>query len=183
MLYLISGPSGCGKTTIMRRLMSNEIVSFTTRAPRAGEIDGVDYHFITLAEFWTLRGSNTLIEYTEYGGNYYGVERGEVERKLAHGDAFFICDRNGMEQMQRVIEPTTSIFVWCYEKEARLHMRQRGDSFEHINKRMATFEQEIENSAGYNYMVQNHHGFLEEAVNDMRCLLERSKSDVSLPSR
>jgi guanylate kinase len=151
--------------------MDREIVSFTTRKPREGEIDGVDYIFIEQSEFDRLLNNNGLIEHTNYSGNFYGVTREEYESKLGKGDTFFICDNKGMRQMKAIHSNCVSIFIYCDRETVESNMRQRGDTEEDISKRLKTYDDEVNNLVYYDYVVTNKLGFLEDAVEDVRDII------------
>jgi len=85
MLLVISGPTAVGKATLIKELLKRDSnirvpVSFTTRLPRLGEIDGIDYHFVTKEKFLDLRNKDYFIEWAEYSGSFYGTPRGELGR-------------------------------------------------------------------------------------------------------
>jgi guanylate kinase len=170
-LFLISGPSGSGKTTIMRRLMDNEIVSFTTRPPRPGEQNGRDYIFITKEEFTRLSESNGLIEQTEYAGNYYGITRHEFESKLARGPAFAIVDAVGKVTLESLYPATVSIFIYADARDAIGNLKDRGESEEFIKKRLSTWLKEYQNRKMYNYVIRNNRGRLDDAVEVVRHII------------
>jgi guanylate kinase len=167
-LFVVSGASGSGKTTIMRSLMSNEIVSFTTRQMRQGEVDGRDYIFITKEDFEQRLNNEGLIEHTYYGGNSYGITKEEFEKKIALGDAFFIADFNGMKQIKNYYPNCTTIFIYCEKDSIEKNMRSRGDSEDQIQKRLSTYESEIENMHYYDYVVTNEYGDIDKAIEDIR---------------
>ena len=171
-LFIVSGPSGSGKTTIMRSLMNNEIISFTTRPKRRNEVDGKDYIFITKEQFHKLLNSNGLIEHTEYGGNYYGVTKEEFENKLNKGDAFFIADYNGMKQVKQIYPYCETIFIYVKKEDAERNMRERGDSEEFIQKRLSTYEDEIDNLIYYDHVVVNNYNELEETIEKVRLIIQ-----------
>lgn len=158
-LFIISGPSGTGKTTIMRSVMHNEIVSFTTRKKREGEIDGIDYIFLPVEKFDELKNNKELIEYVVYSGNYYGIEKREVENKLKKAPAFAIVDFSGMRQLSALYPNNTKIFFKTSAESAIARMRKRGDSTEDIKRRLATYNTELRNSIYYDYVVTNNDGF------------------------
>ncbi|RXZ78062.1 guanylate kinase [Paenibacillaceae bacterium] len=171
-LLLVSGVSGSGKTVIMREIMNNEFVSFTTREPRVGEIHGKDYFFITKEEFQDLHDGGKLVEMTEYSDNYYGLTKQEVNTKLSIGDTFFICDFNGMKQIKKMYPESISIFFYCEKEEVEANMRDRGDSEDNIAKRLRTYDEEITNLIHYDYVVTNKRGNIEEAIQDVKDILE-----------
>jgi guanylate kinase len=168
----VVGASGSGKTTIMRMIMKNELVSFTTRAPRIGEINGKDYIFITKDEFTSLLESGGLMESTEYGGNHYGLTRKEFEYKLEIGDAFFICDINGMKQMKSLYDNCLSIFIYADKEDIHQRMIVRGDKEELILKRLSTHEEEIQNMKFCDHVVVNDQDNIDNVVGKILTILE-----------
>jgi guanylate kinase len=181
-LFLISGPSGSGKTTILRTLMSfddnsshgcplAEIVSFTTRPIRPGEVDGIDYHFITVDEFHRLHASDSLIEWSQYGDNFYGVQRSELD-KLAVSPCYFICDVNGMRQFRHLYDRTVSIFIYTDIDSAAVNLVGRGESEGFINRRIATYESELSNRGEYDYVVRNNPGRLGDTIDIVRHIID-----------
>jgi guanylate kinase len=156
-LYIISGPSGSGKSSIARAVMDNEIISFTTRAPRPGEVNGRDYIFISEDEFQYLYNNNGLAEHTSYYGSAnYGITMEELMTKLSKGDAFVVVDIVGKEQLEKLWDNTLSIFVFMpYTDVAISRMIRRGDSKENIEKRLRTYEEEIANFPQYDVLLDN----------------------------
>lgn len=163
-LFLISGPSGSGKTTIMRKVMDNEIVSFTTRQPRTGERDGVDYNFIEFDHFQDLLASGGLVEHSEYGGNYYGITKGELFGKLEHDHAFAIVDYPGAVSLADVYPNVVSIFIYAEREECKANMSDRGALASFIGNRLSTYEQELANRKHYDYVIRNIRGKLRYAT-------------------
>jgi guanylate kinase len=156
----------------MRSLMSHaEIVSFTTRPIRHGEVDGVDYDFITIEDFRRLRDNDRLIEWSQYGGNYYGVIVYEL-RKLDESPYYFICDVNGMRQMRDLYDRTVSIFIYTDYDAAEANLRQRGESDEFITKRTSTYDDELSNRGAYDYVVRNNHGQLGDTIDIVRHIID-----------
>lgn len=169
-LVLVSGHSGSGKTTVMRKTMFHEILSFTTRERRPKEIDGVDYKFITLNEFKVLKSNNKLLEWTEYSGNFYGVMSNELN-KLKEHNVFFICDYNGMKQAQQFYDNCVSIFMYTDIVSAQQNLGLRGESLEFINKRLSTYDKEIENKKYYDYVIKNNSGKLDHTIRIVKEIL------------
>jgi guanylate kinase len=164
-LFVISAPSGSGKTTIMRSIMNNELISFTTREPRKNEINGVDYIFITKEKFTYLLNNNGLMEHTEYyGSNFYGLTQQEFDSKIKIGDCFFIADYTGLKQMKEKYDNIISIFIYCEREECEKNMRLRGDSEENILKRLTTYDIEIANAYKYDHIVTNKFGYLNDTI-------------------
>lgn len=172
-LVLVSGPSGTGKTSTMRKIMRNEVVSFTTREPRHGEINGVDYTYIDEQTFRELLQSNGLAEYATYSEASYGITAEELQAKLSKGDAFAIVNPDGKEQLERIWDNTVSIFVFTTPEEARKRMMRRGDSEANIEKRLKTFIGELDAMVYYDYQVHNANGDQALTVELIKRLLDK----------
>jgi len=178
LMMVLSSPSGAGKTSLSRRLlqMDQEIslsISVTTRAPRAGEVDGRDYSFIDATEFNLLSNRDQLLESAKVFGNYYGTPRLPVERTLAQGrDVLFDIDWQGTQQLvEKARDDLVSIFIlppsW-YELERRLFTRAQDDPSE-INRRMAKAADEMSHWAEYDYVIVNRD--LDQSVEAVRSIL------------
>jgi guanylate kinase len=166
-LFLISAPSGSGKTSIMRQVMDNEVISFTTREPRKGEVNGIDYVYISQKEFDQMLCDGELAEYITYGatGDSYGITINELEDKLNNGDAFAIVTEHGMEQLKIIYPKCSTIFIYTDKEDATEFMRLRGDKEETIQKRLSTFDKEQYNKDKYDYIIRNKKGEMQDAVN------------------
>ena len=165
LMMVISSPSGAGKSSIARLLLEDRemnlslSVSVTTRARRPSEVEGVHYHFISVAEFERLRDSDALIEYAEVHGNFYGTLRATAEDALADGqDMLFDIDWQGADQLQaKMPADVVSIFVLppsMKELQSRLHRRAE-DSVEVIETRLHNARVEIQKWSKYDYIVIN----------------------------
>ena len=162
-LVVISSPSGAGKTTLAHRLAEQErlefSVSYTTRLPRSGETDGVDYKFITEDEFSSMVERNEFAEWAQVHGNRYGTAVHTVNRALEDGkDYLFDVDYQGGAQIRRQW-PAESVLVFILppsmaELERRLR-RRATDSPEAIERRLAIAKRELEHFAKYDYLVVN----------------------------
>jgi guanylate kinase len=170
-LFLVSGHSGGGKTTIMRSLMNNEIISFTTRPKRPHEVDGKDYIFITKEQYHDMFNKGELAEWTEYGGNYYGLTKQEIDSKLQKDHAYCIVDAHGMQQLKKLYPNTVTIFIYTSKEDAEKQMRQRGESESTIQLRLSTYEKEMLNRHLYDYVVRNNHGRLEDTIEIVRNII------------
>ena len=118
MLIVYSGPSGVGKGTIRKKVFERfqdklfYSISMTTRAPRDGEIDGVDYYFVSREYFEKQIEEGNLLEYAEFVGNYYGTPKNKVEEKLAAGyDVMLEIEVDGATQVKQKVDDAISIFV------------------------------------------------------------------------
>ena len=164
LLLVMSSPSGAGKTTLSRKLLAGDrnitmSVSVTTRAPRPGEMDGKDYHFITKERFVQMRDRSDLLEWAEVFGNFYGTPRRPVEEALAKGrDVLFDIDWQGTQQLaQAMAEDLVRVFILppsAEELQNRLIKRQQ-DSSSVVAKRMAEASREISHWPEYDYVVVN----------------------------
>jgi guanylate kinase len=182
---VIAAPSGAGKSTITRRLLESEpalrlSVSVTTRAPRAGEVDGVHYHFIDQARYDSMVAAGDLLEWAGVFGKSYGTPRGPVEAALAAGqDVIFDIDWQGYRQMRAALGgDVVGLFVLpptVAELERRL--RSRGtDSEAVIAGRMAAARSEISHAAEFDFVLVNDD--LDRAVEDARAVLVAARLAV-----
>ncbi|MEH6872347.1 guanylate kinase [Bacillus safensis] len=175
-LIVLSGHSGSGKTSVMRQVMSNEVVSFTTRKPRQGEIDGVDYKYISLEKFEELKEQGKLIEQVEYSGNYYGIDQEEFENKLSIGNAFVIVDYHGMQQIKKFYPNCVTVFLYTPYDQAYKQMINRGDTLDKVEQRSSTYPQEMKNKEHYDYVVRNNSGKFNETTKVLSSIV---KAEVS----
>jgi guanylate kinase len=174
----LSSPSGAGKTTLSRKLLADDpnvtmSVSVTTRAKRAGEIDGSDYHFISKERFWAMRDAGELLEWAEVFGNHYGTPRVAVEDALAKGrDVLFDIDWQGTQQLVQALQnDVVRVFILPPSADAlreRLVSRAQ-DSPVVVAKRMAEASQEISHWAEYDYVVVNND--LQTAAGEIATIL------------
>ena len=165
LLLILSSPSGAGKSTLARRLMDWDptirfSVSATTRAPRPGEQDGREYHFVSRPAFEDMVAQGRMLEHAEVFGNLYGSPRGPVERALSEGrDTLFDIDWQGGQQIRNsgLGNDVVSVFVLppsIADLDARLRARAQ-DSDAVIAGRMAKSESEISHWAEYDYVLIN----------------------------
>jgi guanylate kinase len=163
LMLVLSSPSGAGKTTISRRLLAIErermtlSISVTTRAPRAGEVDGRDYHFIDQDTFARMVEKGELLEHANVFGNRYGTPRAAVDAALAGGtDVLFDIDWQGTPQLRdKLPNDVVSIFVLPPDTETlEQRLRQRAqDSEEVVRERMSKASDEMSHYAEYEYIV------------------------------
>ncbi|KPF41943.1 guanylate kinase [Rhizobium sp. G187] len=164
LMLVISSPSGAGKSTIARTLMDRDpeislSVSVTTRQRRQSEIEGVHYHFVSQREFERLRDSDSLLEWAEVHGNFYGTPREAVETAMGEGrDMLFDIDWQGAQQLQeKMSADVVSIFILpptMAELQSRLHRRAE-DTEEVIQTRLNNSRSEIQHWREYDYVIVN----------------------------
>lgn len=176
-LIVLSGPSGAGKSTVIAQLLERcrDIyfsVSFTTRQPRSGEVDGVNYCFVTRTEFEQMIAQNEFLEYAEYVGNYYGTSMKVIEDHLKQGtDVLLEIEVQGALKVHAKCPDAVMIFVIppsLKELETRLRTRATdGESV--IVERLAQTRREYQEIPNYDYLVVNSSP--EEAVCEIVSIL------------
>ncbi|MGE0142171.1 MAG: guanylate kinase [Planctomycetota bacterium] len=174
-LVVISGPSGAGKTSVCKALKQDPRVEFsvsaTTRAMRAGEVDGVDYHFLTVEDFQAREARGEFLESASYNGRYYGTLRAPMERALTAGKVFVLeIEVQGTRQLRsRKVEGTYVFVVPPDMAELRRRLTARGqNSVEEIENRMRIAAAELEARDLYDHVVENHR--LEDTIARVRAL-------------
>ncbi len=164
LLFVLSSPSGAGKSTLARKLLYSDAqislsVSATTRPPRAGEVDGVDYHFVDVAKFKQMVADGEFLEWAHVFGHRYGTPKGPVEQVLSEGrDVLFDIDWQGTQQLyQEAGNDIVRVFILPPSiRELEHRLRSRGtDSDAVINDRMARAKSEIGHWDGYDYVLIN----------------------------
>jgi len=180
-MLVVSGPSGSGKSTICKRLIADARVEFsvsaTTRAPRTGEVDGRDYHFLDKAAFRREIERGAFIEWAEVHGNLYGTPRVPMEEALAAGRVFLLeIDVQGGTQLKALGLPGIYVFVAPPDMDVlRERLVQRGtDTPEVVERRMTRAHEEMRAVERYDHVVVNRE--LESAVAEVRrlCGLEKT---------
>jgi guanylate kinase len=162
-LFVVSAPSGTGKTTLVDRLVQQlaDLVvsrSYTSRAPRPGEQDGVDYNYVTREHFEQMAARDEFLEWADVFGNYYGTGRPATERLLGSGlDVVLVIDVKGAAQVRQRMPGATSIFL-LPPTFAALERRLRGrskDGEDAILRRLQTARDEVSHYREYDYVVVN----------------------------
>lgn len=177
MLIILSGPSGCGKGTMLKEVIGRtncEVsVSATTRPMRTGDIDGVQYHFVTKEAFEACIQNNELLEYAEYCNHYYGTLKSNVEAIRAKGKHVIleIEVQGALTVMESHPDAVTIFTVPPSLEELRRRLRKRGTEDEAtIEKRVARAKEEIPFAPRYQYIVWNDK--LEDAVDDFCAIIQ-----------
>jgi len=183
-LFIISAPSGTGKTSIFKqsRVLLPKIslsVSYTTRSPREGEIDGSDYFFISVEDFLARIDNNEFIEWAKVYDNYYGTSRVYIDR-LKREDKIVILDIDvqGAMQLQK-IKDLDAVFIFIMppslEELSRRLISRKTESQDLIKKRLMNAEHEISFKGCYDYQIVND--ILEDATNDLLRIIVKECND------
>lgn len=178
LLLILSSPSGAGKTTLTRMLLERcpELrfsVSHTTRAPRDGEVDGQDYHFVDRAQFLELVRQDAFLEWAEVHGNLYGTSQAEVDRARATAGCtglIFDIDYQGARQIKSKADDVVTVFILppsMGELERRLRGRA-SETAEVVIRRFAVAKREIEHYALFDYLVINDD--IQHAFDELRSI-------------
>jgi len=184
-LYIIAAASGTGKTSLVKQLLERDSriklsVSYTTRKPRPGEVEGEHYHFVDEATFLQMLGDGDFLESAQVHGNRYGTSQRRVESILDQdNDVILEIDWQGAAQVRRLHPQAISIFILPPSIEAlehRLHHRAQ-DSQEVIARRLAAAREEISHVAEFDYVTINDS--FDEALADLQSIIrsQRLKRD------
>ena len=182
LLIVISGPSGCGKDTLISEVLKKSgdeaflSVSMTTRAKRDFEVDGVHYYFVSEEQFRSNIENDLMLEYAQYGSNYYGTPVGPIKELLEKGKTVILnIEVTGGKNVRRLLPQAIEIFLAppsLKELERRLHDRGT-ESSDEIIKRMNIAKEEMKHACEYDYIVVNN--VLEDAVDDVMAIIRASK--------
>ena len=178
MMIVLSGPAGSGKGTVLSHLLKDDkyrcSVSATTRAPRPGEVNGKNYHFLTREAFIARLAKDEMLEYTEYCGNYYGTPQKEAEEMLAAGYNLILeIEVEGAANVKRKYPDAVTIML-LPPSGAVLEARLRGrgtETEEVIQERMAQARKEVAKIGEYDYVVYNYDNQAAEAAEIIRKII------------
>ena len=165
-IFTFIGPSGSGKTTLAKELLKYkfvELVSFTTRNPRIGEVEGYDYYFKTLEQLDNIE----IVEIVNYAGNYYGLFKEEIDSKLSEYDNIFvIVDKQGVEKLKEIYGSIIKvIYIYCSLNTLYQRMLNRGNTMTEVQKRIDYLcqTQELDNIYLADYVIITDKCNIEES--------------------
>ena len=185
LLIVLSGPSGAGKSTVVKQLMQQRgnihfSVSYTTRAPRSEDIDGVTYNFVDRAEFERMIANNEFLEYAEYSGNYYGTSLKVIEEKQAAGiDVLLDIEVQGAANVRSKCPDAVLVFTVppsYQELERRLRGRNTDDE-QTICKRLSRALEEVREINMYDYLVINDQ--VDNAVAELDAIMSAAECRIA----
>jgi len=180
-LYIFAAPSGAGKTSLVKALLDKSdgievSVSHTTRAPREGEVDGVNYHFTDIAAFNVMVNEGAFLEHAQVFDNLYGTARANIEERLAAGvDVILEIDWQGARQVRQQFPDSLGVFILPPSRRA-LEDRLRGrgqDGDEVIARRMRDAESEMSHYAEFDYLVINDD--FETALEELKAIITANR--------
>jgi len=180
-LIIITAPSGAGKTTMVRGLLARDTnvqlsVSYTTREPRPGESEGVDYNFVDFAGFRALRDRGEFLEWAEVHGNYYATSKVWLKQQMEAGrDILLEIDWQGAQQVRKAFPESVGVFVLPPSMEA-LESRLRGrgtDSDDVISRRLLGARGEMRHVSEFEHVILNNE--LQQAIDDLVAVVRASR--------
>jgi guanylate kinase len=180
-LFVVVAPSGAGKTSLVTKLLEADphirlSVSYTTRAPREGEVDGRDYHFVDRPTFERMIAAGDFLEYAEVYGNYYGTSKRWIDNELGGDhDVLLEIDWQGAKQVQKLFPDMVGIFILPPSlKELERRLEARGtETPDAIAKRMASAREEISHVLEFQYIIVNER--FEAALSDLSSVVRASR--------
>lgn len=185
LMLIISGPAGSGKGTVNAHLLNTGdfvySVSATTRAPRPGEKNGVNYHFISKEDFLSRIESGDMLEYTEYCGNFYGTPRKEAEAVLESGKNLILeIEVDGAHQVKEKYPDAVLIMLLPPSfKVQESRLRGRGtETEEKILARLERTKEELSDISSYDYVVYNYDGMDKTAADNIRAIVTAERSAI-----
>ena len=184
-LFIIAAPSGCGKTTLVDALLKNSedlylSVTYTTRKPRAGEVDGVNYHFISKTDFKKMIVNTEFVEHAEVFGNLYGSSRKKIQENLDKNiDVILEIDWQGARQVKANMPNAISIFILPPSKKSLLErLKGRGqDDDEIIKNRMSDAENQMKHYDEFDYLVIND--IFEDALSNLKTIIHHANENLN----
>ena len=188
LVIVLHGPAGVGKDSVIEKLKERtgikRATSATTRDPREGEKHGHDYYFLTRAEFEAGIAAGDFVEYATVYDDYKGVHASEITRLIDSGEDMIIrTDVQGARTWREKLHGAVFIFLMAEDRET---LRQRlsgreSETVESLDRRLAEIDEEIADMENNDYVVYNHHGALEAAVDELEAIIERERANSQRP--
>jgi guanylate kinase len=183
-LFVITAPSGAGKTSLIEAVMREDptlkiSVSYTTRKPRSGEKDGVDYHFVDVETFQRMREQGEFLESAEVHGNHYGTGKQVILDAVKRGDDLILeIDWQGAQQVRRLYPACIGIFILPPSiEELERRMRSRGqDTEEVIRRRVENAREELSHAGEFKYAIINKD--FETARRELASIIRRERANT-----
>jgi guanylate kinase len=179
-LFIVAAPSGAGKTTLVKLLLAEDPVrlsiSHTTRTPRAGEENGVAYHFVSVAEFKAMVAAGDFLEWAEVHGNFYGTSKPWIANELAAGrDVLLEIDWQGAQQVRKIFAQAVGVFILPPSmEELTQRLTGRGtDSAEVIERRLVAAQDEMRHVGEFDYVIIND--TLQQALAELISVVRASR--------
>ncbi len=190
LLVVLSGPSGVGKDAVLKKMKTKGslfyyTITATTRPVRAGERDGVDYHFLSREKFQQLVEQKQFLEWACVYDNYYGVPQNEITRALKNGtDVIVKVDIQGTESIKKIVPLAISIFLMppsLEELEKRIRQRH-SETPTCLALRLQKAREEIKKSSSFDYIVVNHRDMVDETITKIESIIIAEKCRPEAPS-
>jgi guanylate kinase len=185
LLFIVAAPSGAGKSTLVKALLADDAtltlsISYTTRTPRPGEVNGREYHFVDLATFERMRDEGEFLESAEVHGNWYATSQKQIARVLESGrDVVLEIDWQGAQQVRRLFPAAIGIFILppSLEELGRRLINRAQDSEEVIRRRLAAATAEISHAVEFDYAIINNN--FEHAQGDLAAVVRASRLGIN----
>ncbi|VAW84659.1 Guanylate kinase [hydrothermal vent metagenome] len=188
MLYIVAAPSGGGKTSLVSALLEADSgiklsISYTTRPPRPGEVDGVNYHFVDEVRFHQMVAEGAFLEHAEVFDCYYGTAQASVESQLSDEvDVILEIDWQGAQQVRKLMECRSIFIVPPSREELARRLRGRGqDSDEVIARRTSEAVEEMSHYGEFDYLVVNDD--FEMALSDLKAIFRTQRLETAVQSQ
>lgn len=184
LLFIVAAPSGAGKSSLVNALLADDptltlSISYTTRAPRPGEVNGREYHFVDPATFERMRGEGEFLESAQVHGNWYATSQTQISRVLESGrDVVLEIDWQGAQQVRRLFPGAIGIFILppSLEELGRRLINRAQDSEDVIQRRLTAAAAEISHAVEFDYAIINNN--FEHARGDLAAVVRASRLDT-----
>ena len=180
LLVVISGPSGVGKDTVVQRLKASRediyfVVNATTRAPRPGEVEGVDYFFVSSGRFAEMIEQDELLEYALVYNDYKGIPKEQIRQALASGrDVLLRVDVQGAHTIRKLCPEAVLVFLTVENQDELVQRlkRRSTESAEDLSLRLAMIRQELKHISEFDYVIPNREGGLDATVDTILSIIQ-----------